>query len=168
MQDFITLCQNRRSIRKYQDRPIEQEHLDYILQCALMSPAGKRCNEWEFYVVTDVDKLRTLKGCRTYGSGMFETAMAAIVVALDANKIDTWQCDGAIAAHNILLAAEDRGIGACWSPVYNREGAEELVKEDVNVPPELTTLCVIALGYKHEERKQYDLTKLPYEKVHQD
>ena len=81
MQDFITLCQNRRSIRKYQDRPIEQEHLDYILQCALMSPAGKRCNEWEFYVVTDVNKLRTLKGCRTYGSGMFETAMVAVLVS---------------------------------------------------------------------------------------
>ena len=86
METFEQLCQQRRSIRKYTAQPVEKEKLDYILRCALMSPSGKRLNPWEFYVLTDAGKLRRLSACRTYGSGMFNTAMAAIVVALDASR----------------------------------------------------------------------------------
>ena len=98
MDSFRSLCQQRRSIRKYQDRPIEQEKIDYLLQCALMAPSSKRTNPWEFVVVRQTETLRAMQACRTYGSGMFETAQAAIVVALDASLTDTWQADGAIAA----------------------------------------------------------------------
>lgn len=166
METFEQLCQQRRSIRKYTAQPIEKEKLDYILRCALMSPSGKRLNPWEFYVLTREETLRRLSGCRTYGSGMFDTAMAAIVVALDASLTDTWQSDGAIAAQDILLAAADRGLGACWCQVYQREGAEELVRSLAKIPDNLNVLCVISLGYKDEERKMYDPEKLPYQKVH--
>lgn len=166
MIDFQTLCRQRRSIRKYTDQKVEKEKLDYIVRCALMSPSGKRINPWEFYVVTDREVLRQMVGCRTYGSGMFETAQAAIVVALDASLTDTWQSDGAIAAQNIWLAAADQGLGACWCQVYKREGAEDLVKKLAGIPENLTVLCVMSLGYKDEERKMYDLDKLPYQKVH--
>ena len=166
MTDFQTLCRQRRSIRKYTDQKVEKEKLDYIVRCALMSPSGKRINPWEFYVVTDREVLRQMVGCRTYGSGMFDTAQAAIVVALDASLTDTWQSDGAIAAQNIWLAAADQGLGACWCQVYKREGAEDLVKKLAGIPENLTVLCVMSLGYKDEERKMYDLDKLPYQKVH--
>lgn len=166
MIDFQTLCRQRRSIRKYTDQKVEKEKLDYIVRCALMSPSGKRINPWEFYVVTDREVLRQMVGCRTYGSGMFETAQAAIVVALDASLTDTWQSDGAIAAQNIWLAAADQGLGACWCQVYKREGAEDLVKKLAGISENLTVLCVMSLGYKDEERKMYDLDKLPYQKVH--
>lgn len=166
MESFLELCRNRRSIRKYTSQPVEKEKLERIVQCALMSPSGKRINPWRFYVVTDEAQLRQLVGCRTYGSQMFETATAAVVVALDSSLTDTWQMDGAIAAHNMLLAAADEGLGACWCQIYQREGAEELVKKVAGVDSSLTILCVISLGYKDEERKQYDLEKLQYEKVH--
>lgn len=166
MSDFQNLCKRRRSIRKFQDKPVEQEKLDYILRCALMSPSSKRTNPWEFYVVRDKQLLRQLSGCRTYGSQMMETAAAAIVVALDAELTDTWQCDGAIAAQNLLLAAEDCGLGACWCHVLNREGAEDLVRQLAGVPENLRILCAVALGYKDEERREYDLEKLKYEKIH--
>jgi nitroreductase len=74
--------------------------------------------------------------------------------------------DGAIAAEHILLAAEEQGLGACWCQVYNREGAEELIKGLCGIPEDRTVLCVISLGYKDEERQDYDLAKLKYEKIH--
>ena len=67
--------------------------------------------------------------------------------------------------------------------MYQREGAEELVKKALtesglkNQEPNpknqeqglalegKTILCIISLGYKDEERKPYDLSKLQYEKV---
>ncbi|MBQ0119091.1 MAG: nitroreductase family protein [Bacteroidales bacterium] len=164
MNTFQSLCQQRRSYRKFTSEPVSQEDLDYIMTCALMSPSGKRINPWQFVVITDENKLRRLKDCRSFGSGMFATAMAAVVVALDSSLTDTWQCDGAIAAQNILLAATDRGLGACWCHVYQREQAEDIVRDVTNLPDQLTVLCMIAIGHKDEERKLYELAKLPYEK----
>lgn len=166
MKSFMDLCMHRRSIRKYTAQPVEQEKIDYLLRCALMSPSAKRLNPWEFFVVTDTAVLRQLSGVKTYGSQMFDTAMAAIVVALDASLTDTWQCDGAIAAQHILLAAEEQGLGACWCHICGREESEKLVHELCAVPENLNILCVISLGYKDEERKLYELDKLKYEKIH--
>lgn len=166
MDSFEELCRSRRSVRQYKAQPVEQEKIDYMLRCALMSPSSKRTNPWEFVVVRDEAKLRAMEGCRTYGSGMFKTAMAAIVVALDTTLSDTWMADGAIAAEHLLLAAEEQGLGACWCQVYQREGAEELVKSLCSIPADRTVLCVISIGYKDEERKPYDPAKLRYDKVH--
>lgn len=166
MDSFEELCRSRRSIRQYKAQPVEQEKIDYMLRCALMSPSSKRTNPWEFVVVRDEAKLRAMEGCRTYGSGMFKTAMAAIVVALDTSLSDTWMADGAIAAEHLLLAAEEQGLGACWCQVYQREGAEELIRSLCGIPADRTVLCVISIGYKDEERKPYDPAKLLYGKVH--
>ena len=189
MDSFLELCRHRRSIRKYTNQPVEQEKIDYLLQCALMAPSSKRTNPWEFIVVRDEAKLRAMSGCRTYGSQMFETATVGIVIALDTTLSDAWMCDGAITAEHILLAAEEQGLGACWCHVLNRpaspdriqtadadriqtdsqEGiqtAEELIRKLCGIPEDKTVLCVISLGYKDEERKDYDLDKLKYEKIH--
>ena len=166
MDNFLELCRHRRSIRKYTSTPVEPEKIDYLLRCALMAPSSKRTNPWEFVVVRDEAKLRAMAGCRTYGSQMFDTATAGIVVVLDTSLSDTWMADGAIAAEHILLAAEEQGLGACWCQVYNREGAEELIKGLCGIPQDRTVLCAISLGYKDEERQDYDLAKLKYEKIH--
>ena len=167
MDSFEQLCRVRRSIRKYTDRPIEQEKIDYLLRCALMAPSAKRSMPWEFIVVRDEAKLRPLTACRTYGSGMFATATAAIIIVLDPTLCDnTWMADGAIAAEHILLAAAEQGLGACWCHVHQREGAPELVRRLCNIPADKEVLCAIALGYPAEERHPFDLDKLKYDKIH--
>ena len=167
MNSFRELCQHRRSIRAYTSQPVEQEKIDYLLQCALMAPSAKRTCPWEFIVVRDEAKLRPLTECRTYGSGMFKTATAAIIIALDPTLCDnTWMADGAIAAEHILLAAAEQGLGACWCHVHEREGAPELVRRLCHIPEDKEILCAIALGYPAEERRPYELDKLHYEKVH--
>ena len=169
MENFEELCQKRRSIRKFTSQPVEQEKIDYMLRCALMSPSAKRTCPWEFVVTHDVAKLRPLTACRTYGSQMFSTATAAIIIALDPTLCDnTWMADGAIAAEHILLAAAEQGVGACWCHVYEREGAPELTHRLFGIPDHLVVLCAIALGYPDEEKNEYDLARLKYEKVHKE
>lgn len=166
MGNFLELCQRRRSIRKYTNQPVEREKLDYMLRCALMAPSGKRLNPWEFIVITDTATIRAMAPCKEYGAGMLETAMAAIVVAVDEQKSTTALFDGAIAAEHLLLAAEEQGLGACWCHIVGRENAEKMVKQLAGVPENLTVICVVTVGYKDEERKNYDLDKLLYEKIH--
>lgn len=171
MKSFIELLTNRRSIRKYEERNIDETTLQQITTAALMSPAGKRLNPWEFIIVQDRATLQKLSEARPAGSQLLANTAVGIVVIADKERSDTWLEDAAIAAHNIQLAASDLGLGACWVQIQRRERnesqtAEEYVKELLNIPAQYAVLCVMSIGYKNEERKPYDLTKLDYSKLH--
>ena len=171
MQDFLTLLQHRRSIRKYQDKPVEREKIEKILQAALMSPAGKRLNPWEFVVVEDREVLKQMSACRTYGSQLLEGSPLGIVICADSELSDTWQFDSAITAMNMMLEASDLGLGSCWVQIYNRASeanisAEVMVRRLLDIPEKMSVVCVISIGYINEERKPYDFAKLPYQKIH--
>ncbi len=168
---FFELVKTRRSIRKFLPEKVEAEKLDLILKAALMSPASKRTNGWEFWVVEQRETLEAMAECRPFGSKLLAGAPLAIVVAADPAKSDVWFEDASIAAIIIQLQAEDLGLGSCWVQVYNREKddnttAEQYIKNLLGIPEHLRVLNAIAIGYKDEERKPYDEAKLSYEKIH--
>jgi nitroreductase len=168
---FFELLKNRRSIRKFLQQPIEPEKIDLILKAALMSPASKRTNGWEFWVVQQKNTLEKMAECRPYGSKLLENAPLAIVVTADPSKSDVWFEDASIASIIIQLEATDLGLGSCWVQIYNREkdetiSAEQYIKNILNIPEHLHVLSAIAIGYKDEERKPFDIEKLAYEKIH--
>lgn len=164
--DCLDIILHRRSVRRYQERSIEPDKTEQLLQAALASPSSKHLNPWEFIVVEDKDVLAKMSGCTTYGSKMLKEAAMGIVVCVDSSLTDTWQCDGAIAAEHILLCASNIGLGACWVQVYNREGAESLVRELCNIPERLNVLCIISLGYPNEDKKPINPEHLQYDKIH--
>ena len=168
---FFELLKNRRSIRKFLQQPIEPEKIDLILKAALMSPASKRTNGWEFWVVQQKNTLEKMAECRPYGSKLLENAPLAIVVTADPSKSDVWFEDASIASIIMQLEATDLGLGSCWVQIYNREkdetiSAEQYIKNILNIPEHLHVLSAIAIGYKDEERKPFDIEKLAYEKIH--
>ena len=48
---------SRVSIRKYKDRPVEKEKTEAILRDAMQAPSAVNQQPWEFYVVTNKEKL---------------------------------------------------------------------------------------------------------------
>lgn len=166
MKTFNQLALQRRSIRQYKQRPVEQEKIKAILEAALASPSSKHLNPWEFVVIEDKDTLTQLAECRTYGSKMLASTPLGIVVCVQSSLTDTWQCDAAIAAYQMLLCAEDIGLGGCWVQIYNREGAEQLVRRLCDIPDTLDILCIVSIGYKAEEKKTINPDKLQYDKIH--
>ncbi len=171
MTTFKDLAIRRRSHRKFEEKVIEQEKIDSILQTVLMAPAGKRANEWQFYVVTDKETSLKLSECKQFGAAFVKEAPLNIVVTADTSKSDVWIEDCAIAAIYLQLAAEDLGLGSCWSQVRCRESqtegvmAEDYIKKLLNIPDGFAVECIISIGYPADERKPYDLEKLPYEKI---
>lgn len=171
MENFFELLKTRRSIRKYLPKAVEPEKIKQITTAALMSPASKRSNPWEFIVVEDKQMMENLATCRPHGSKLLENAPLGIVVIADTNKSDVWIEDASIAALIIQLQAQDLGLGSCWVQVYNREKeegvlAEEYIRELLDIPAHYAVLNVVSIGYSDEDRKPYDLEKLPYEKIH--
>ena len=47
----------RVSTRKFEDRPVEPEKITQLLKAAMQAPSAGNQQPWEFYVVTDKDKI---------------------------------------------------------------------------------------------------------------
>ena len=71
---------HRVSIRKYQNRPVEKEKIEAILRAAMQAPSAANQQPWEFFVVTNPDKLKALAETSPYAK-MTANAPAAIVSA---------------------------------------------------------------------------------------
>ena len=170
MTTFIDLLRQRRSIRKFENRPVEEEKIEKILRAALMAPSSKRSTPWHFVVVDEKDKLEKMAESREMGSKFLENAPLAIVVLAE-DKSDVWVEDASIAAILMQLEAEDLGLGSCWIQVRGRRKDESItteayLQELINAPSELKIECIIAIGYKDEEKMPFDESKLQLDKVY--
>ena len=56
----------RISVRRYQDRPVEKEKILALLRAAMAAPSAGNQQPWEFYVVTDREKIRALSEVTPY------------------------------------------------------------------------------------------------------
>ncbi len=162
---------HRRSYRKYTGQALNPDDVKTILETALMAPAGKRRNPWNFIVVEDKEVLNALSTAKDGGAGPIANAAIAIALVANPEESDTWVEDLSIAAVMIQLQCADLGLGSCWIQMRGRfdaEGvaAEENVRRLLEVPAEYEVLAVISIGYPDEERKPYDPEKLQWEKVH--
>jgi nitroreductase len=171
MNSFFELLKTRRSIRKYLPKVVEQEKIDLITKAALMSPASKRSNSWEFVVVQDKATLQKLADCRPHGSQFLAESPLGIVVIADTTKSDVWIEDVSIASIIMQLQVQDLGLGSCWIQVYNRHKDDQTTTESyirnlLNIPEHFAVLNIISIGYPNEERKPYDESKLAIEKIH--
>ena len=83
MDKFSELIKARRSMRKFTSENLTQEEVVALLKAALMSPASKRSNPWQFIVVDNKETLKTLSHCKEHGAAFLGDAALAIVVMAD-------------------------------------------------------------------------------------
>ncbi len=161
----------RHSIRRYTDQPVDADDVRLILQAALLSPSSKSKRPWQFVVVENRSTLDRLAACKDFGTKPIATCAFAVVVAVDAAQSDCFIEDASIAAAFMQLQATELGLGACWIQVRNRftaDGtpAEDIVRETLGIPENLTVECIVTVGHKDEQRRPVDPDKLLWEKVH--
>ncbi len=53
MNDVLGAIMERRSIRKYSDRPVKREDIETVLQAGLYAPTGGDAEPWHFGVLTE-------------------------------------------------------------------------------------------------------------------
>ena len=49
--DFLELAKNRFSLRKFSDKKVEKEKIDYILECARRAPSAVNFQPWHFLII---------------------------------------------------------------------------------------------------------------------
>jgi nitroreductase len=167
---FIDLLRTRRSVRQFQDKPVEKEKIDLLVESMLRSPSSRGLNPWEFVVVRDPQTLESLSITKPHGASFLKNAPLAIVVCGDSAKCDVWIEDCSIASLIVHLAATDLGLGSCWIQIRLREhdaqtSSEEYVKELLGLGENMVVEAVIAIGYSKEDKPGHANSSLLYEKV---
>ena len=147
----------RVSIRKYQDRPVEKEKTLAILRAAMQAPSAANQQPWEFFIVTNKEKLLALSKVHPY-AGMTKDAPVAIVAVYRKNcrLPDYAQTDLSIAMENLWLETEAQGLGGVWIGIAPREERMKPVEEILNIPDTLRAFAIFPYGYPAEEKKQQD------------
>lgn len=112
-EDLLT----RRSVRKYSDRPVEDEKLDKVLTAGLYAPTGMNNQVPVMVAVRDKatrDRLSRMNAAVMGASGdPFYGAPCVIVVLSDPERM-TWVEDGSLVLGNLMNAAHSLGLGSCW------------------------------------------------------
>ena len=151
----IEAIRKRYSCRAYQQRPIEQEKLDQILEAARLAPSAKNLQDWRFVVVTDKEKKRQVAGA-TNRPEVFEKAGA--IIAACSNSDEVMRCgqpvgpiDVAIALEHIALQATELGLATCWIGSFY----PDKVKPIVGIPDSVTIIELMALGYPADAPKEH-------------
>ena len=149
--EFQQIIEKRKSIRTYADIPISQDVLNHILQVGGLAPTSRNLKPCTFHLVQDREVLQKLSKSKKAGAAFAADAAAAIVVAADSEKADTWIEDSSIAMTYMMLAAEEQNLSCCWVQVHLRKDAdgrdaEENVKEILGLPEQFRVVGFLALG----------------------
>lgn len=129
---FKDLAEQRFSVRKFTDEPLDARETEYVLECARLAPSAVNFQPWHFYVVTAADDREKLQRC--YSRDWFATAPAYIICCVRHDQEWVRRSDGkahgdidiAIATEHICLAAAELGLGTCWVCNFNAALCHEL------------------------------------------
>jgi nitroreductase len=140
--DTIETIMNRRSVRKFQSKPVSDEDLKTIIEAGRQAPSAANRQPWHFVVVKNEDQREKLaEAC----SGQTWLAGAAVIIAgvgKPAVNEKWYPVDVAIAMQNMILAATSLGYGTCWIGAFD----QERVKSVLGIPEDLTVVALTPIG----------------------
>ena len=153
--DTLECIRTRRSIRKYADTPVEFEKLGSVLEAGRCAPSAGNLQDWKFILVTELSTRKQIAEACLQQYWM-ESAPIHIVICSQPEKSERFYGErgrklysiqnAAAAAQNMLLAAQDQGLGSCWVSAF----ADDMLRRALNIPGTVTPYVVITIGYADE------------------
>ena len=164
--DAIEAIHGRRSVRSYQDRPLDRDLIEALIWDAAQAPppAIRDLKRWAFVVIEGAERLARMGDqAKAFARAalppgpvpawldnpdfkMFWDAPALILICARADTPDAdWDC--CRAGQNLMLSAYARGLGSCWvgSPMTwlaSADGAEA-----TGIPEGFKAVAPILVGY---------------------
>ena len=175
--EFADTVRGRRMVRSFDDRPVPPDLLDELLALAVRVPAAGNTQGLDLVVLEGHETARywdiTLPAPRRPSfpwPGLLRAPVLLIPVGdpaayvqryaepdkastglgagVDAWPVPYWFVDSAFSAMVALLAAVDRGLGACF---FGQFGHEPSVKAALGIPPQRRCVGTIAVGFEAAE-----------------
>lgn len=161
--DTIKAIEERRSIRKYLNKPVEDEKIIQLVESARLAPSGSNTQPWHFIIVkSELIKQKLAKVSHNQqwmiSAPVFIVCVADIRCRIAENvdiliKEDSPQeelkqiiRDTSISISYMLLEANSLGLGTCWVGWF----IQEEIRPILNIPSDKYVVGIITLGYANE------------------
>ncbi len=155
---FLHLVAGRKSIRRFNDRPVKKQDILTCLEAARLAPSAENAQPWRFLVI-DEPGVKNRFAEQVF-SGIYKVSRFAgkapvlILVLAKLNvithRLGRWYqdipfhlIDIGIAGEHLILQAEELGIGTCWMGWFNNRKARKFF----NIPRKYKILALLPLGY---------------------
>jgi nitroreductase len=150
--DVFEAMHTRRSIRKFQQKPISADVVRDLLGAAMMAPSAGNQQPWQFVVISDAQMLGKVPTINPHADMAAQAPLAILVCGdLSLEKYaGFWVQDCSAATQNLLLAAHGKGLGGVWTAVYPIQDRVEAFKRLCSLPETVVPLVLVVLGYPAE------------------
>ncbi|WP_444641186.1 nitroreductase family protein [Caproiciproducens sp. R1] len=171
--EVLDCIHRRRSIRRFQERQIEPEQLETLLDAAIWAPSGSNSQSWLFTAVQNRETLLQLnevvkegfqnwvpddnypgkvraKASSEKENYNFYYHAPTLVIASNRPDYENAMADCALALENIFLAAQSIGLGTCYINQLHWLRSDPGVREflfQLGIPREHTICSAAAIGY---------------------
>lgn len=153
--EFLELAKQRYSVRAYQEKKVEKEKLDRILEAAHIAPTGGNRQPQHLLVVQSEEGLAKMgKAAKIFG--------APLVILVCADWEKAWkrpydgktleEIDASIITDHMMLEATALGLGSVWICYFE----PEILKKEFRIPDHLVPVNLLAIGYAADVAKSPD------------
>ena len=165
----MTLAQERYSCRAYSSQIPDNDTLEYVLECARLSPSACNRQPWRLMIVGSEDRRGREAVISSYSREWISSAPLYVIVL--GNPAEGWvraddnhshiDVDCAIITEHICLAAAEQGLGTCW--VCNFDPAK--LRAGLGLSDDFVPVALVPVGYPPEgsaipEKKRKSLDEI--------
>ncbi|MGE4266210.1 MAG: nitroreductase family protein [Deferribacterales bacterium] len=151
--DFIELSRKRYSVRKFQERKVEEEKIAVLTEAGRVAPTASNLQPQRVIVIDSVEMLEKVKDSTPYHFN----APLVFLICYDTSVSwkrkfdgkDMGEVDASIVTTHIMLAAEDLGLGATWVAFFD----PQVVKQKFSLPAGVEPVAFLPVGYPSEDSK---------------
>jgi nitroreductase len=165
MRTFLELSKSRYSVRSYAARPVEENKLARILEAGRVAPTACNNQPQRVKVITDASGLQKVDECTPCRFG------APVVLLICYDKAVCWkrsfdgalsgEVDASIVTTQMMLAAQDLGLGSCWVMYFDPIKARELFGLSDKIVP----ISMLPLGYPAQDASEQHSDRMPMDKT---
>jgi nitroreductase len=172
LEDIIEVIKTRRCVREYKEAQIPDEDINFLIDCARYAPSGFNMQPWSFLVIKNKDVMRKISEhgkktmipmlepmkdsfpkardflvfLKTKDTDMFYNAPLLIIILGNKNA-PTVDYDCPMAAQNMMLAAQSKGIGSCWIGGVQPALMDEGFLRELGAPEGYKAIAPLIFGY---------------------
>lgn len=146
---FLDLAKKRYSVRSYQNKKVEPEKLEQILEAAHVAPTAANRQPVRLLIVQQEEGLERL----AKAANIYQAPLAVVVCAdhekawvRSYDKKHTCDIDATILTDHMMLEAEDLGLGSVWICHFK----PDVLREEFKIPDNLEPINILAIGYSGE------------------
>ena len=148
----------RTSTRCFEARPVENKYIIKLIRAAMSAPSACNQQEWEFYITDSAEIITKLSEVSPF-AGPVKKAPSVIVLCYHTDGLSApmmAEIDMAMATQNILLEAEELGLGAVMIGIAPIPERMQAVADILKLPSNFKAFTIIPVGYPVNKRPQED------------